>query len=132
MLMWPGSVRIYVATQPTSMRRSFDGLSNLVREVLRGDPLNGHLFVFFNRRGDQCRALWWRRTGFCVWGTRLEKGRFRLPWEEGTAVAHEMEAAELNLILEGIDLRGASRRARWNSMPDVNQTSVVEEKKPLT
>ena len=125
MLSWPGSVRIYVATQPTSMRRSFDGLSNLVREILRKDPLSGHLFVFFNRRGDQYRGLWWDRDGFTVCGKRLEKGRFRLPWKEASSTVHELEASELSLILGGIDLRGARRRPRWNSTLTIDQSSVV-------
>jgi transposase len=93
--------------------------------ALRRDPLTGHLFVFFNRRGDQCRALWWNRSGYCIWGTRLEKGRFRLPWDGPSPVVHEMEAAELNLILEGLELRGATRRPRWNSTSVIDQSSVA-------
>ena len=49
MILVPRSVRVYFATAPT-MRMSFEGLSNAVREVLRRDPLAGHIFVFLNRR----------------------------------------------------------------------------------
>lgn len=114
MLTLPPSVRIYVATTPVDLRKSFDGISLLVAQQLLLDPRSGHLFVAFNRRGDQVRILFWDRHGYCLIAKRLEKGVFRLPWQREQAGAHvEIEAAELALILEGIDLRGARRRARW-------------------
>lgn len=128
MLTLPPSVQIYVATAPCDMRKSFDGISRIV-EALRLDPRSGHLFVVFNRRGDHVRILFWDRHGYCLIAKRLEKGTFRLPWEQATAGAHvEMEAAELALVLEGIDLRGAKRRARWSPTPpssgiDMNATA---------
>lgn len=114
MLTLPPSVRVYVSTRPTDMHKSFDGLSALVSGVLGQDPMAGHLFVFFGRRADRVKVLYWDRTGYCVWSKRLERGRFRLPARvPGPDGCVEMEAAELGLILEGIDLVGARRRARW-------------------
>lgn len=109
MLMLPPSVRIFVAAKPVDLRRSFDGLAALAEEQFRTDPFSGHLFVFRNRRGDRIKVLYWDRTGFCLWYKRLEKGVFRLP-----AVQQEVEAAELGLMLEGLDLAGARRRPRWD------------------
>lgn len=114
MLTLPPSVRIFVATAPCDLRKQFDGIALLVEQGLRHDPRSGHLFVVFNRRGDQVRILFWDRHGYSMFAKRLERGRFRLPWEQDAVGASvEMEAAELALILEGIDLRGARRRARW-------------------
>ena len=113
MLSLPPAVRIFVATQATDMRKSFDGLSNATRHVIEQDPLSGHLFVFFNRRKTLVKALYWDRTGFCLWAKRLERGTFRLPTRQERAVV-EMEAAELGLLLEGLELGNAKRRARWN------------------
>ena len=114
MLTLPPSVRIYVATGPVDLRKQFDGLSLLVEQQLRLEPRSGHLFVAFNRRGDQVRILFWDRNGYCLVAKRLEKGVFRLPWEREQTDGHvEIESAELALILEGIDLRGAHRRPRW-------------------
>jgi transposase len=118
MLSLPPTVRVFVATAPCDLRKQFDGIAVLVEQGLRQDPRSGHLYVVFNRRGDQVRILFWDRQGYCLFAKRLERGRFRLPWEQpamGTAV--EMEPAELALILEGIDLRGAKRRARWIPTP---------------
>lgn len=118
MLTLPPSVRVYVATAPCDMRKSFDGISAIVEQQLQLDPRSGHLFVVFNRRGDHVRILFWDRHGYCILAKRLEKGVFRVPWERETTGAHvEMEAAELALVLEGIDLRGAKRRARWSPVP---------------
>lgn len=111
MLSLPPSVQIFVATDPADMRRSFDGLSAMVVDLLEKDPFSGHLFVFRNRRGDRVKILYWDRSGFSLWYKRLEKGVFRFP----SAVAGyvEMAAAELALVLEGIDLRGARRQKRY-------------------
>jgi transposase len=109
--MLPPAVRIFLATGPADLRRSFDGLAALAREVVREDPLSGHLFVFRNRSGDRVKILFWDRSGFVLWYKRLEKGTFRFPCAEGGSV--EVEAGELMLLLEGIELAGARRRPRF-------------------
>ena len=119
MLPLPSSVRIYVATSPADMRKSFDGLSTLARNVVGHDPMSGHLFVWFNRRGNQVRVLFWDRTGFAILAKRLERGTFRLakaPPEGATHVT--VDAGELGLLLEGIDLREAKRQPRWTHLPN--------------
>jgi transposase len=72
MILLPRAVRVYFATAPVSLRKSFDGLSNEVREVLKRDPLSGHVFVFLNRRKTQAKLLIWTRGGFTVVHKRLE------------------------------------------------------------
>jgi transposase len=114
-LTLPPAVRIYVAAQPVDIRKAMDGLSAAVREILRQDPMSGHLFAFRNRRGDRMKILFWDRSGYCLIYKRLERGTFRLPVEVDAKAKHfEMEAADLSLMLEGIDLRGAKRRPRWD------------------
>jgi transposase len=113
-LSLPPSVRLFVATQPVDGRKGADSLMVLVREVFRHDPLSGHLFIFFSRRCERVRAVYWDRNGFAMWTKRLEKGRFRPTFSsDGRLGAQAMEAAELALIVEGIDLAGARRRPRW-------------------
>jgi len=110
----PPSVRLFVATQPIDGRKGADSLMVLVRDVFRLDPLSGHLFVFFTKRCDRIRIVYWDRNGFAMWTKRLERKRFCLPLSaDGTLTVRAIEAAELALIVEGIDLCGARRRARW-------------------
>lgn len=111
MLSLPPAVRIFVATTPTNMHLSFDRLAALARDVLHQDPLSGHLFAFFNRPADRVKILYWDRSGFCLWYKRLERGIFHLP--RAGAAALELDAAELMLLLDGIDLGPATRRARF-------------------
>jgi transposase len=114
MLTLPPSVRIFVCLTPADMRRSLDGLAAMTRETLREDPLSGHLYVFFNRRRDRTKILFWDRSGLCLYYKRLERGVFRLSsLEDSKSRRAEIEAAELSLILEGIDLSRARRRARF-------------------
>lgn len=114
MFTLPSSVRIHVATTPTDLRKSFDGLSAVVEHALGQDPLSGHVYVFFNKRGNQVRCLFWDRTGYCIVSKRLARGCFRFTQQVNSdSWSIELDAAELGLILEGIDLSQAVRRVRW-------------------
>ena len=114
MLSLPPSVRLFVATQPVDGRKGADSLMVLVRDVLRHDPMSGHLFVFFSMRCDRVRVVYWDRNGFAMWTKRLERGRFRPKFSaDGQFAVLAIEAAELALIVEGIELAGARRRPRW-------------------
>jgi transposase len=111
MLSLPPSVRVFVARDPVDMRRSFDGLSAAVMDVIDEDPQSGHLFVFFNRRRTLVKCLVWDRSGYWILYKRLEHGCFKVfDRVEGKRGAFELHAHELALLLEGIDLRGAKRR----------------------
>ncbi len=79
MIGLPPSTRVFLCLPPTDMRKSFDGLAALAVDVVRQEPLSGHLFVFRNRREDRIKVLYWDRTGFCLFYKRLEQGTFRFP-----------------------------------------------------
>lgn len=115
MLSLPPSVRVFVATAPADLRKSFDGLSGLVRSEFGEDPLTGHVFVFIGRECVSAKILWWDRNGFAIFHKRLARGRFHRP--PGEAAAVRMEWPDLLLLLEGIDLVGAKRRPRWDPRP---------------
>ena len=109
-MLMPQNVKILVATMPVDMRRTYDGLCGMVRDVLKEEPMSGALFVFCNRRRDQVRILWWDRTGFAIWMKRLERGTFRLP---SGANAQPFSSAQLVMLLEGIELKGLRQHRRY-------------------
>jgi transposase len=98
--------RILAWSAPVDMRKSFDGLVALVQEVLKEDPLSGSVYVFFNRRGNYAKLVYWDRTGFCLFAKRLEQGRFTLP---GEGKKQELSERAFLLLLDGISL-GRRRR----------------------
>jgi len=114
MLTLPPSVKIFVATEPVDARKSYNGLSALVQSHFGHDILDGHLYAFINRRGHQIQILFWDRCGLCIVKKRLESGTFRLVRRpDGQATHMEIDAAELALMFEGIELAGATRRKRY-------------------
>lgn len=113
MLSLPLPVRIFLCTQPADMRRSFDGLAQMVREFLRADPLSGHLFVFRSKRGDRVKLLYWDTDGLAIWYKRLEEGTFRFPAATGEGHGVEIRAADLAMLLGGVDLDSVRRRKRY-------------------
>jgi transposase len=116
MLTLPPGTEVFLATERVDGRKGINGLSTLVRSQFDQDPLSGRLFVFFSRRADSVRVLYWDRDGYVLIMKRLEIGQFRVPWQ--SAEGHvALEAAELLLVLEGIDLTHAKRRKRWSPRP---------------
>jgi transposase len=116
-LSLPASIRIFVYTGATDMRRSFDRLAQMVEEHLEQDPESGHLYLFFNRRRDCVKMLLWEGDGFVIWYKRLESGTFALP--SGPRVAGsrcdslQIRARDLNLLLAGADPLRVTRRKRF-------------------
>ena len=115
--MLPRAVRVYVATRPVRLNRSFDGLASEVRTALQMDPLSGHVFIFLNRRRTMVKLLMWTRGGYTIVHKRLERGTFAFAQRVTEGVAQvEIEAHELSMLLEGIELGTAGRSrgsARW-------------------
>jgi len=101
--MWGGEAprRIFAYTQPTDMRKSFQGLLAVVQRVFTEDPYSGNLFVFVNRRGNYVKILAWDRTGFALYAKRLERGRFRFP---SFSDHQELSEQALRFLLDGIPL----------------------------
>lgn len=115
MILLPRSVRIYVATEPMNLRKSFEGLTNEVRTLLREDPISGHVFVFLNRRRTQVKLLMWTRGGFTIVHKRLERGQFTFPERVVRGVARvEVDAHELAMLLEGLVPARSRSAERWS------------------
>jgi transposase len=104
------------------MRRSFDGLCGMAQELMKQDPLSGHLFLFRNRNRDRLKILYWNNDGLVIWYKRLEQGTWQFPSDvkENNTVKRdddvsvvEITREELSLLLDGIDLRSVSRRRRF-------------------
>jgi transposase len=112
MLGLPPSVRIYFAAELVDMRKGIDGLRALVESALKKDAYGGHLFVFVGKSKDKVKILFWDRNGFVLYLKRLERGRFQLPVVGDRTKHVTMEAAQLAMLLDGIDLN-ARRLARW-------------------
>jgi len=122
MLTMPTTLRVFAKIGATDMRRSFNGLCGLVETELGQQVESGHLFLFFNRRRDRVKVLWFSGDGMIIWYKQLESGTFETPASSppvhknnSTSPASiEMRASDLALILEGIDLASVRRRKRWH------------------
>jgi transposase len=112
MISLPSAVRVFLCSRAVDMRKSFDGLSGLVQECFGQDLLDGHLFLFVNRRRDRLKALYFDHDGLAIWYKRLEAGTFQLP-DAGRRDGIELKPAQLALILSGIDLNSARQRKRF-------------------
>ena len=115
------NMRVFLCTTPADMRRSFDGLCGMAQNLMKLDPLTGHLFVFRNRNRDRLKILYWDRDGLAIWYKRLEKGTFQFPTDlkknkpaEG-AMSVEISADDLSLLLGGVDLRSVQKRKRYQA-----------------
>lgn len=101
MFLQPVVRKVYAYSEAVDMRKSFNGLIALTRDVLREDPLSGDVYVFSNRARNIVKCLVWDRTGFVVVAKRLEHGRFFLP---GEGAKRELSAHIFQLVFDGISL----------------------------
>ena len=113
MIALASTTRIFVYADPTDMRKSFNGLSGLVKEHFQVDLFSGHLFVFFNRKRDYVKILMWDNDGLSLWSKRLEAGTFEklISAEQGT---FEIDSAGLVMMLRGVQIEGTARRKRYS------------------
>jgi transposase len=98
-----GNIQVCVATMPVDMRKSFDGLAEVVRAFLGHDPLSGNLFVFRNRSGQRAKVLWWDKNGLALYYKRVERGTFAFPAPLAAGdKAVAISAADLARLLAGL------------------------------
>src|SRR3974390_2390137 len=107
MIALPAGVKVWLAAGSTDMRKGFDGLAALVQTQLAENPFSGHLFVFRGRHGDRVKILWWSGDGLCLFAKRLERGKF--VWPQAMSGTVSLTAAQLSMLLEGIDWRRPTR-----------------------
>tara|TARA_B100000959_G_scaffold286158_1_gene363616 strand:+ start:432 stop:794 length:363 start_codon:yes stop_codon:yes gene_type:complete len=96
------NLKVFIHSRPTDLRKGYDGLFALVRDVLKCDPLSGHIFLFVSRNRRRCKALHWDGTGLAIYMKRAEDFLFVAPWERcATNGSCEMTTVELALFLQG-------------------------------
>jgi transposase len=100
--MLPASVRVLVCTAPQDMRKSFDTLAAVVREVLREEPQSGALYVFVGKRPNRVKVLWWDRNGYCLLYKRLHRALFVAPRAADGAAAASIDGPALQQLLSGV------------------------------
>lgn len=110
MIGLPLSVQILLFSEPTDMRRGFDGLAGMVKRSGE-DVYSGALYVFVSRRRDRAKILSFQKGGFVLWYKRLERGRFRLPRNNESQVA--LDSTGLTMLLDGIDVDEVERPQHW-------------------
>jgi len=115
LLSLPSSLRYYLYNGATDMRRTFNGLTVLVRTELGRSPLNGDVFIFFNKHRNQLKMLLWEGDGFGIYQKRLEKGTFELPKQGSDSPGMPLTHQQLLFILQGIDLQSVRFRKRYQT-----------------
>lgn len=114
------STRYFLYRFDSDMRKGFDGLSGLVRNVLLRDPLKGDVFIFFNKRHNQVKLLLWEGDGFSIYHKRLEKGTYEVPLFNDDSSSIIIKSEALSFILQGVSLTSIRRRKRF----DISQNTL--------
>lgn len=128
MLSFTGSLKVYVATGVTDLRKSFAGLYALSNTVLKEDPRSGGLFVFANRRHNRVTMLYWDGTGLWVMTKRLEKGTFSWPQgaEAGAGRRALLRATSGSESIGGLQGAGLSPTAKARRQRTVKNNRYLQ------
>lgn len=112
--MIPSGVQVFLALEPVDMRWSFDRLAGAALERIGYDARSGALFIYFGKRKDAVKILFFDGSGMCVFYKRLDRGVFRLPDAPEGARHIELDEGLLDALLDGVDLGEAPKPApRW-------------------
>jgi transposase len=110
--MIPSGVDVFLAVQPIDLRWGFDRLAGLVSGHLERDARSGALYVFFGKRREALKVLFFDGTGYCLFYKRLDRGVFRLPEGMGEGTSVQLEESALDALLDGVDVEAPAHRAR--------------------
>lgn len=130
MLSLPPGIQVFMAIHPVDMRKSFDGLSAAVQAVFARDVLDGHLFLFLNRRCDRIKILWWDRDGLALFYKRLEIGSYEIPQHGPEAKHLRLDATQLALLLSGVQLSSVQHRRRYVLKPTTSAAATENHSHP--
>jgi transposase len=119
-LSFPPGIQVYMAVNPVDMRKSFDGLSAAVEAVFDRNVLDGHLFLFLNKRRDRIKVIWWDSDGLAIFAKRLERGCFEVPGHAPDTQQLQLDATQLAMLLGGVQLDSVKRRPRY-SRPEAKE-----------
>jgi len=108
------NLSLYVRPGCTDMRKAVNGLSIIVQEEMEQDLFSASMFLFRNRTGKLLKALYWDKTGFCLWQKRLEKQKF--PWPDTEEEARKISFDQLIMLLQGIDFWKAHKELTYSSV----------------
>jgi len=126
-LSLPPTVRVFVAVEPFDMRGSFDAIAGAVRRIGL-DPVDGHLYLFFNKRRRLAKALWFDGSGWCLLAKRLEAGSFQLPPFDGGKPQIAIDGSAFASLLAGIDFMAARRG--WYRRPRLEKVDKTIDTDP--
>lgn len=101
-MLIPSISKIYLASCPVDLRKSYQTLAMHTKHALGGDPLSGNLFVFYNKRCDLVKILYWQTNGFCLWQKRIEKGPFKIP-KDLSSLKSEITSYQLHGLIQGLE-----------------------------
>lgn len=106
--------QFFVCKQPTDMRKSFNGLSGLVRSELNKNPLSGNVYIFVNKRRNLMKLLHWQQGGFVLYYKRLEKGQFEIDFNKNNQSQIEISYTKLTMIIAGISTQNLKQLNRFS------------------
>jgi transposase len=115
------SARYYLYSQPTDMRKSFDGLCGLVGSRLGKNPMSGDVFVFINKPRNRIKLLRWEAGGYVLFYKRLERGTFERYRDQNRSLASVISYEELVMIITGISMKNTRKKERFYQQNDVDK-----------
>lgn len=112
MLGFSNNLRYFLCCATIDMRNGFDGLSGIVRNHLKKDPLSGDVFIFINKTRTHIKLLYWDGDGFALFYKRLERGRYSFTAHNESS--KQLKREELMMLLEGLSYGAMRKKKRYN------------------
>jgi transposase len=107
------TMRYYLYSYPTDMRRSFYTLSGMVTNQMGRNVQDGDVYIFINRTCTSMKILHMECGGLVIYHMKLESGSFKLPVFDQNTNTFQTSWQELMMMVQGIALDGKMNKKRW-------------------
>jgi transposase len=96
------SMRYYMYSHPTDMRRSFYTLSGMVTNLMGRNVQDGDVYIFINRPCTSMKILHMECGGLVIYHMKLESGRFKLPVFDNNTHTFQTSWQDLMMMVQGV------------------------------
>ncbi len=107
------SSKFHLYSEPTDMRKSFDGLSGIIQNILSENPCSGDVFIFINKKRNKVKLLHWQGISFVLYYKRLEEGTFELPQYDIDSGSITLNYSQIVMLIDGLSIKNIKKRKQY-------------------
>jgi len=109
--MIPTGKNYFVYPDCIDGRKSFNGLTGIIRSELQRDTAGDDVYIFVNRSRQSIKLLFWEHGGFVIYYKKMDNGRFEVPPLRADGQGRHISEIQLLQVIRGIEFQKEKQRS---------------------